>query len=364
MSDNEREEKKFRLDARGVFGTWPKCDKTAADAFLAMKLILRRHDVWKNLKRMHFVSEFHLDGTAHIHGFFQLSKRWNIRGHDTLNLDIDGKNYQGNYKALRNLGKACLYLCKTGHPLTSYVSEGLKTIEYLAALERAKRSHQSKGLFATAAQLIQEARGDVAGCLEWNPGFTLQHLSCMDRFGKMIASMIPPPVLPTLPREIFHDNYVNNHDNEIADWVHKNFMQGPRGLKQEQLYLYGPTGTGKTSFVRNLLRYYHDFVPSGVRWQDHWRPRYFGVIVMEEFSDSWLPFKLLLKLSAGEKTEMPIRNHASAWNTENLPMILTSNNPIDAWYHGKSDAECTALAARFKVVFVPEGSQIQFLWTD
>nr|WAE42591.1 MAG: replication associated protein [Cressdnaviricota sp.] len=139
--------KKFRIAAKNLFMTWPRCEKPIEEIMTAIKLR------WGgDIKYAVVGHELHADGTPHRHALVMLGTKADIKTHDTLN-PLAGK--QGNYQASKNPEGARTYCMKDGD-FTEYGTWKLNHFKVAMGLAQGKRKadainylaeHEPKAMF-------------------------------------------------------------------------------------------------------------------------------------------------------------------------------------------------------------------------
>jgi len=120
-------------------------------------------------------------------------------------------------------------------------------------------------------------------------------------------------------------------------------MQMPKRKEKTQLiYLWGPTGCGKTSTIRERVGddvYYHD----GSQWWDNYDQE--TTVVVDEYRGSF-PTQLLLKLGDFTPLKVPVKGGYVEFNS--VRVIFISNlGPGDTMFLKEDSATAEALARRF-----------------
>lgn len=106
---------KFRLNAKSIFMTYPKCPIKKEQALEKLRVILKD---W-GLKNYIIAEENHKDGSKHLHAYVEMEKTCNILKADRL--DIDG--YHGNYMVPKHKFKVMNYVKKSKNFIENFNSE-------------------------------------------------------------------------------------------------------------------------------------------------------------------------------------------------------------------------------------------------
>jgi len=105
----------YRLDAKQLFLTYPKCNILPGTALSLLEIICERHKIEKYI----VAQEKHQDGTDHLHVWLRLTKRFNTRNPRAFDLEWDGVNYHGNYQPCRRASAVQKYCQKGGNFVTN-----------------------------------------------------------------------------------------------------------------------------------------------------------------------------------------------------------------------------------------------------
>lgn len=185
----------FRLQARHIFLTYPKCD---ADPNALLAAVRQRLGV----KHYSIGRERHADGDLHLHGYFELERKCDLRGPECL--DFDG--FHGDYAACRQHSASIKYTQKDGDFITDIVDirqrirETTTQREFMDLLVDERKVHQYRF---------------------WSDYRTAREKD--------------PPIPDIQPRPWFSS----------AD----GFEHHQKGKRPRALYLWGPPQTGKTTYV-------------------------------------------------------------------------------------------------------------------
>jgi len=97
----------FRLQAKKLFLTYPKCDLTTHEV---LKSLMDKSSIHVN--KYFIVQELHEDESNHIHAFLELHKKCNIKNAKALDIIHNEITYHGNYQTCRYKDKTLAYLSK------------------------------------------------------------------------------------------------------------------------------------------------------------------------------------------------------------------------------------------------------------
>jgi len=99
----------FRLNARNLFLTYPKCTLELSEAFNQLKLKL------SNLIIEDYIisREFHADGTPHLHAYLKLNKPLNTYNPLYLDLSKEQEIFHGKYESAKKPNNVIEYILKS-----------------------------------------------------------------------------------------------------------------------------------------------------------------------------------------------------------------------------------------------------------
>lgn len=107
----------FRVHSKTIFLTYSRCDATKEDIHAFLKQLIGRR--FELLVTAH---ELHEDGGNHIHAFFTLLSRWDIRNERHFDYTAtDGTVYHPKIESPKNQVGALIYTKQDG----DYLEEGL-----------------------------------------------------------------------------------------------------------------------------------------------------------------------------------------------------------------------------------------------
>ncbi len=115
-------------------------------------------------------------------------------------------------------------------------------------------------------------------------------------------------------------------------WFRTNFLeQGRNPLRSHQLFLHGPSATGKTRFLAFLARHYRAFIiPADEKYMDNYDDTAYDYLVHDELGSghkvNW--WKSLL---GGEPMVLPVKG-SQVVKRRNLPIVLASNSNLREIY--------------------------------
>lgn len=309
----EEPRRKFRLNAKNLFLTWPKNDADAGDVLNKICDLFGAD----NVSYVCVSHEDHEDGTPHLHAVVCLKKACDIRNVATLDA-VTGKH--GNYQSARNVKDVYAYVrkggdfCERGTPPQICIGKKSDAI----------------------AQSIREGK-PLDSVEEMDPGYFMQHLTKIQVYHKW--TQIKKQRLQTRPPPLVYSN-----------WGFKFEINFPREFKQKQYWIVGPPNTGKTTFINDLLglQYRGYIMPKNNYWND-WDDDAYDFAYIDEYKGQ-LPITLLNEFLQGSKMKLQGR-YSDVEKNRNIPVFILSNfDPIGA-YKNSAKTEVDPLISRLHIIF-------------
>ncbi|OMJ21113.1 Replication-associated protein [Smittium culicis] len=202
--------KAYRLASMSFFLTYPKCALSKETVLAELKKIC-------DIETYIVARELHADGTPHIHAYLKVKKTINSK--NPRYFDIMG--YHGNYESCRYPKNVMKYVMKDKNYITNSTESqskksGLDTINKVFAC-------------STVEEAIAVIRSDY--------NLARDYLRNPIGYEQGLAHILHPPKPVTRnPAHRFRDV------PELLNW----------DRQDKTLWLYGVTGTGKTSFAKTL----------------------------------------------------------------------------------------------------------------
>jgi len=332
----------FTLYAKHLFLTFPQCSESKEVALAS--IISKLDPDWAVV-----AEERHKDDTPHLHCLVVLKKKRNLSNCKLLD-SLVGKH--GNYQSARDLLKVLSYIAK----MSVYCAYHINVATYLAnSLTRKKARGKSK------SDLVAGRISDGASLLDIDlqfPGYFMMHKRKIEDYASWsalkrqrenkLAWKVPPrDIAMTFPEE-----------QDILFWIIKN-IKAERNFKQEQLWVWGPRGTGKTSLITWLEKYLTIYYVPHEDFDDEWEDGMYDLAVIDEFKGTR---KITWMNRFVQGGSMRIRKKGSqGMKRENIPVIVLSNYCIqDAYSMNVPDNAKQTLMCRFTQVEIPHGEIIQF----
>lgn len=326
----ETERKKYRLQAKQLFLTFPQC-LTEKEVVLTR---IRRYFKEDLIFAVVAQEEHKNNAGKHLHAVIKLKTKFTSRDPHCLDI-LAGKH--GDYASCRNISKAIIYITKEA----TYCSFGLNVDRFIQQVQQKKASG-----FAVAADKVVRGCG-LKELNEIMPGFVLQHKRKLQDYISWIR--LEQLKKPKLQWERISFMELRGEDREIALWLNKNIKQ-KRRFKQKQLYIYGLKNTGKSTLLLNLRK----------------RLRCYEIPLNEDFYDFYADDEDLAYIDEfkGQKTIqwmnmwlqglwMTLRQKgAQVIRSRNVPTIICSNYSPREVYHNVSDEKLETFLERLEVINV------------
>lgn len=311
-SPMEEPRRKFRLNAKNLFLTWPR--NNISSEVILNKLI----DLFgiESVSYICVAEEEHQDGTPHLHAVVCLKTACNIR--DVAKLDeVGGKH--GNYQCCRKVKDVYAYVKKGGN----FVERG----EPPLIITGTKSDN--------VAQRIREG-GSLDSVEEMDPGFFLQNMQKITQYYNWMTHKKQRQLEPRPPLI-------------ISSWKFRFEVGMPRHFKQKQYWIWGPRNTGKTSFVLDLVaqgfRGYD--MPKNNYWNDYSDEAY-DFAYIDEFKGQ-LTVTFLNEFLQGSPMKLRGR-YNDVIKKKNLPVFILSNFDPYGCYENFKSGELDPLVGRLHII--------------
>lgn len=340
-----RRKKGFRINARSLFLTYPKCDCPMGDAFERARDLFR-----EQLEALVVGSELHKDGTPHLHIFVLLKTKGNFRDQAVFDA-LTGKH--GNYQSCRNRANVLKYCVKDGKYVEWWAEEGMSADAYL---ESRRKKVSSKSVIA--AKMIKEGKSLVE-VNEQLPGFMLLNLQKVQRY-QAFCSQQTQSTLWTLPMMAVG----TRGEQTILSWIYSVTipLERPPFPSGSHLWIHTIPGAGKTRLLNVLMMYFRVYVASNDEtFYDDYAEGSVQILAFDEYKGSRTP-QHLNALCDG--TPMVLRTKGGQIRKVGTPRILVlSNFSIEGAYPNVAAdlnraIELNALKRRFIVAEVESLSSL------
>nr|WAE43004.1 MAG: replication associated protein [Cressdnaviricota sp.] len=319
--------KKFRMQCKNFFLTFPQCQTTKEDALVQLKV---KFPFGKFL----VCHEKHMSGDDHLHVLVQLEKSINIK--DCKYFDFVAGQH-GKYEPARNIRKSVEYITKKG----DYVSHGID-VEAILKKEAPKSGK--------IAQMIADGKSVVEIDGE-DKGFFMMNKRKIEEYAtwvKVKKAKEEKQKWVEFTEEQMEG--MNSSSRQIAEWLNKNLFK-TRPFKQAQLYIYGPKNMGKTTLIEWLTSFANVYLmPKSESFYDLYEDSLYDLIVLDEFRAQ----KTIQELNSWlDGSRMPLRKKgAQSVKEKNLPIIILSNYSLEGAYSKTPDEKLDTLRCRLEIVEV------------
>jgi hypothetical protein len=314
----------FRFAAKTVFLTYPQCPIPVSDALVLLKTKMGEDD------GTHYVvgQEHHADGNLHLHVFCERKVKIDTARQDYFDLQWSATGgadapvvqvYHPNVQVPKDRAAVLDYVTKYGT-----VGVWPESFDYQRVIAHGTKR---KGKWELATPFLLEGKTTVE-LLELMPSFTLANKRVVAdavAFVKQVRSNAAVPgVTDFLNWDLPPDSVLFNVRLFQGVWkLLRDSLANPEFGKR-QLYLYGPTGIGKTYFLQLLtkcVRVYN--LPTGEDFYDQYQDELFDLAVIEEFKSQktiqWLNQWL-------DGAQMNLRQKGCQYfKTKSIPTLIFSN---------------------------------------
>jgi len=282
------------------------------------------------------------DPGRHIHMCFKLDKAHTVRKVDFFD-NLGGKH--GNIQTCRNY-KACqIYCAKEGNYTTHNVD-----IDAVVKSTKSKKGVKHE----TVANFILKKPRDVKQVTIKYPGYAIQHLNKVSDFIKLVKTFEDD----TIPYPGIDEDKIAGLPNptlQIIEWLKNNLPPAIRPMKQKQLWIYGPSNTGKTTLREDLSKWfnsYHVAIEGGQWWSGFSEES--QIAFFEEFNG----YKTMTQLKHfldGSTMSIPIKGERiPLLKKRNIPCIILSNHSPEEVYRKSISEDFEKLAPVLERVDVIE----------
>jgi len=342
-----------------------------------------------NLKDLIVGHELHADGGDHLHIMFELKKRTRLTSAAIESwFPADFKPTTGGCKYLtvkagpRNLAFTYTYCGKEGDFIELNQGRHAETKKqaetYLATTDKVQRQEQARKEKLEMTRMAMAAtpatrEAVIQNILEKYPMRQLNQFSQVKQLvdywaqvnGKVKPSKkwegmwVDPAWLAAVATPEMEEAA-----NKIAGWFNTAIGNPARAIRSKQLYLIGPPGCGKTTFVEKLKQYLKTFAwPRKEAFSDGWENFVYDLVVMDEFSGG-IQVNDLNALIDGSTVKIMYKGRAAVDKVHNVPFLFVSNKTSNQVYHKYFEAnpECTGTlggeGGRLLEVVIPPGMKM------
>jgi len=329
-------EKKFRLNSRRVFLTFPQCDLPPETALARIK----ESDKTKSTAAI-VAQEKHKDGHMHLHVYIESPRPFNIRNPSYFDF-IGGK--RGNYQKVKYRDACIRYVCKEN----SYVAHEIdvpSVIQKYESRKGSKRSGTGTSDVGPSKRIYQELRAGKSYSdllkIEDIGGYLVLHSSNV----KAIANDFQLERIKELRNQTkpayLHLIICGREFDLLAEMP----------FKTPQFWLHGVANVGKTTLIRKLeeagmqgfqIPANNDFA--------NWDDEAYDFAYIDEFKGQ-LTIQFLNEFLQGSRMNLPGKYVVGGRiKKKNLPIFILSNMTPDEVFKKKTFVELQPLLSRLHVI--------------
>lgn len=340
-SESSTKRRKFRLSSKRLLLTYPQC---TTDKHVVLGNI--RNTFQEILEFAVVAREQHESGDPHLHCLVQLSRRTNYK--DPHCLDHIARQH-GSYEAVKNFRAALEYVIKDGE----YVFHGEDPLSVLKRL----KGHQDSKSDTIARRFLEGA--SLEDVNEEYPGYVLMHKRKLEEYASWVQvkrrklELLPWPTITVSPAA----TATLTVEEEIKVWLAENIRRDDRPHTARNLYIYGRTCMGKTTFAYMLTRYLSVYwVPMDEEFYDANINEY-DVAIMDEFR-AQKRIQWMNQFCQGFPMTLRCKG-TQVLKTKNIPVIVLSNYALEENYKNTDAAIVDTLRRRFLVIHLTSPINIQ-----
>lgn len=310
--------KEFRINAKNFFLTYPQNDTEPEEALSRME----NHN-WPSPFKWAIVSqETHQSGDYHLHVVVAFEESIRTRCSNFFDF-VCGKH--PNIQDCRSVKKCVLYVAKHGRYVTS--------INFPTELLSEKSSKST----ALAGRLIGGC--SVQDVMKEDPGFFLLNKRKIEDMHAYLQRKNTKTLSPWTP--IVINNQWPVPQRSIANWLNENLFQTrPYGAKD--LYIFGPTGIGKTSLLIWLSQFCRIYQMPSEDFYDHYEDEDYDLVTYDEFR-AGKPVEFLNQWCQAYSQPLKKKGMAAYIKKRHVPTIFVSNYSIRGNYHVMNDKDPSSL---------------------
>lgn len=307
--------------AKNWFLTFPRSDvekSVVLERLLAM-------DNKLSIVGVMIAQERHGDGGKHLHVGLWLKKSIRLRA-DYFDALVEK---HGNYARIRSVVRAVKYLQKEDPSPLVHGDVPLNGVEPTPKLK----------ITDEVVSMLKDGK-DPNAVFQAFPGFYMMHRQKVDgMFHQLQAWQGTKDLRPW--KELVYTGDCNA-TRQVVDWLNKNIKK-PRHHKQQQLYIYGPPNTHKSTLLNQLSRYLRTYDIPVEDFYDMYPTPEPELIVMDEFKGQ-KTIQFLNQFVEGVPMTLRVKG-GQKMKKANPPVIICSNASLDSIYHKKAEANSVYLAA-------------------
>lgn len=360
-----KEGAKFNMNVVTWFLTWPNCTTEK------ITIHQRAMERWgEHIAFMMVSAEKHQNGEPHLHAVIHYKKRFNMTNVKHID-NLAGKH--GNYQRCRNLQAAIQYLRKEDPEPFIYNNSGLSLTEISSTQsqtlacklnKKAKRDVMADALKQYAYNwrtLMGQSSENLAkhGLTE---GDLLFHGTRMKDYAILRLSALEAVNAPQLPQwknrsskdnASMTERQLCTYSNQMAGWLTKG------EAIQKHLWLWGSTGTGKSTFVSWLSKWWRIYEAPLDNWWDGYNDDDFDIVWFDEVNAEQRPVTALNSFMDKPISATRLRNKGGwAIKKKQKVCIFTSNARPDEVFNRTGSHLRDALERRLLVIQVDLAHEI------
>ena len=312
MSDVPPPQRRFRKRSKTWYLTFPQCEASMQDTLDILRL--------EDLEWAAISEEAHEDGNGHLHAVFRLRSELSISDPHYWDF-LTGSHC--NIQTPRNVVDVMKYVIKDGR----YVQHNIDCKSYIKSREKKKSTSTAK-----VVGLIKEGKTDREIDTLF-PEFVFRNIKPIREYRGLLSQWEYEDSIQLSPWIPLTEDYGTPQDNAIRDWLNANLFK-ERTLGQKQLYLYGPSGKGKSSLVERLMKFCRIY-PLGYSedFFDDYDDSKYDLIVADEFK-AQRSIQFMNMFMDTPSVGFPLKRKGTSpyIKRKRLPMIILSNFTVSDVY--------------------------------
>lgn len=338
----------FRLSGVNLLLTYPKCDVEHEGVDDAVRRVL------VDVKWTVVAKELHADGDPHLHAFVRLAKRCNLHRPDCLDLREAGNRvFHGNYVVARKPREALEYVAKGGDVrcFGSTMEDARRELVEPRA-EKRSRIAEVAGALLEGKSLVRIARDDEALLT-----------TCVLHAQKLMQWRDLAVLEDTMEKLKECTGVKATGENEgavsVANWLTENLVGRPkRTFRKEQLWVYGPPKTGKSTMILKLAEMFRVYCVPKEDFYDFYDDTKVDVAVLDEFR-SEKPITWMNAFLDGQMMNIRQKGKQTI-KRKNIPCIVLSNLAPSDCYRGVEVPVRVAFESRFVTVALSQFLELEY----
>lgn len=344
----------FRFQAKRAYLTFSQCQTTKESALLSVLTL--EHVQWAVVGH-----ELHADGGSHLHILIVFKKK--LRTRDVSFFDFIGGKHPfirsivgPLWKCLRYIIKDNDYLCHpVGMDVAGMIHDGQRKRSRIA-------SHIAHALVEAPEMTMEGLREQAdAGWIMMNFRKIREwQVVCLREKRKRTRQPWVPISMPaqSVLQVTMLGSRLDDSLQKIVGWLNMN-LNVVRPCRMKQLYIYGPTGVGKSTLIHllgDLISVYR--IPVDDNWHDHYEDGAYDIAVLDEFKRQKTR-AFMLEWLAGFPMWLRRKGEPGYLKNQNIPTIVCSNFSVAEVYSDpKYAGTVEPFLDRVLEVYVPANVQI------